>query len=49
MKILIRSSSFLMQESKSWDNLKKFNPSFSEYGEIINFSNHKKNLTLILL
>ena len=52
MKILIRSSSFLMQESKSWDNLKKFNPSFSEYGEIINFSNHKKfdfDITIIFL
>lgn len=53
MRILIRSSSFLMQDSKSWDNLKKFNPSFSEYGEIINFSNHKKkfdfDITIIFL
>jgi len=42
MKILIRSTSFLMQKTNYWNNLSQFKIDFGEYGNLFNLHQSKK-------
>ena len=42
MKLLIRSTSFLMQNSNLWSNKIKFNFKFGDYGNLFKIYNYKK-------
>ena len=44
LKIQINSTSFLMQDTPYWSQLKKYDVRFNEYGNILLFSKKNENI-----